>query len=359
VDIGKYIHELLLENEMVIIPGFGAFVSEYKPAEINEETNEIKPPSKEILFNRQIRNNDGLLVGSVAQGEAVSHFDALKLIEKERENIIYQLDKGEKVTLAETGELFVDDKNEIGFTPFEDENLLLDSFGLEAVELEEVADENTGAVIAEEAIQPEKVEVKKEDAAVVSEKETPEEIDEPKEKTVEPEPQTVDTKDEEKKKKRGGLWFLLILAPLLFVGYFLYQRNNESKQPEIVKATNPEIVAKKKPVIAPDTVAVDSVSAVAKDTLQTEIKKEQVVKTATHNSPKYILVGGSFKAEENANNYLIELKEKGFEPFALGKRGNFYIIGIGKYNTEKEALEAKRKFMDDNPKSGLWVMKDK
>jgi len=70
-------------------------------------------------------------------------------------------------------------------------------------------------------------------------------------------------------------------------------------------------------------------------------------------------VGGSFKAEENANNYLIELKGKGFEPFALGKRGNFYIIGIGKYNTEKEALEAKRKFMDDNPKSGLWVMKDK
>jgi cell division septation protein DedD len=299
-------------------------------------------------------------VGSVAQGEAVSHFDALKLIEKERENIIYQLDKGEKVTLAETGELFVDDKNEIGFTPFEDENLLLDSFGLEAVELEEVADENRDVVIAPETTEPEKVEVEKEEvAAVIPEKETPEKVEKPKEEIVEPEPVTSDTNDDKEKKKRGGFWFLLILVPILFVGFFLYQRNSENKQPEVIKATKPEVVAKKQPVATPDTIAVDSTSPVVKDTLQTEIKTEPAAKTETPGSGKYILVGGSFKAEENANNYLIELKEKGFEPFALGKRGNFYIIGIGKYNTEKEALAAKRKFMDENPKSGLWLMKNK
>ncbi len=359
MNIGNYIHELLLENEIVIIPGFGAFISNYKPAEINEETNEMKPPSKEISFNRQIRNNDGLLVGSVAQGEAVSHFDALKLIEKERENIIYQLDKGEKVTLAETGELFVDDKNEIGFTPFEDENLLLDSFGLEAVELEELADENKDIVIAAETTQSEKDKIEKEEATPVPEKETSKEINEPEEKVAEPEPVTNDKKDNEEKKKRGGFWFLLILVPILFVGYFLYQRKSENKQPEIIKTTKPEVVAQKQPVATPDTTIVDSVTSVAKDTLQPEIKKEQVTQTETPGSGKYILVGGSFKAEENANNYLIELKNKGFDSFALGKRGNFYIIGIGRYNTEREALEAKRKFMEENPKSGLWVMKDK
>ena len=81
--IDKYIKELLLENETVIIPGFGAFISTYKPAEINKENDTIKPPSKEISFNQNIRNNDGLLVGHVADAQGISHFDALKEIEKE------------------------------------------------------------------------------------------------------------------------------------------------------------------------------------------------------------------------------------------------------------------------------------
>ena len=88
VDFGKIIHELLLENEIVIIPGFGAFVSEYKPAEISVDSDEIKPPSKTVLFNQQIRNNDGLLVGYVGETKRISHFDALKRIEKEREKIL-------------------------------------------------------------------------------------------------------------------------------------------------------------------------------------------------------------------------------------------------------------------------------
>ena len=53
MNIGKYVHELLLENDTVIIPGFGAFISNYKPAEIDEETNELKPPAKEVTFNAQ------------------------------------------------------------------------------------------------------------------------------------------------------------------------------------------------------------------------------------------------------------------------------------------------------------------
>ena len=68
--LAKHIHDLLLENETVIIPGFGAFISTYKPAEIGE--NEIKPPSKEISFTRQIRNNDGMLVTAIARKAKIS-----------------------------------------------------------------------------------------------------------------------------------------------------------------------------------------------------------------------------------------------------------------------------------------------
>lgn len=355
MEIGKYIHELLLENDMVIIPGFGAFVSNYKPAEINEETNEMKPPSKEVTFNRQIRNNDGLLVGSVAQGEAVSHFDALKLIEKERENIIFQLDKGEKVTIQETGELYIDESNEVKFTPFENENLLIESFGLEPVLLEnedETTDDIPVAPIngkAEEAtIEEEKVaDTEDETSAEIS---TP--VTETKEKNTE-------IKKEEEKKRRGGFWFLLILIPLFVVGFFLYKQNTKEKNIREKQVKTPERIAEKKPMVAPDTLVVDSTATTVQDTIKPEKKETLPVETKTDNRAKFYLVGGSFKDEKNANNYLSELKKRGFEPFLLGKRGNFYIVGIGKYNTGKEALQAKHKFTEENPKSGVWVMEDK
>ena len=52
--LGKYIQLLLPEHATVIIPGFGAFVSNYKPAEIDKESDEIKPPSKTVTFNQKI-----------------------------------------------------------------------------------------------------------------------------------------------------------------------------------------------------------------------------------------------------------------------------------------------------------------
>ena len=347
MNIGKYIHGLLLENETVIIPGFGAFVSDYKPAEITDDTNELKPPSKEISFNRQIRNNDGLLVGSVALGEGVSHFDALKLIEKERENLIYNLDKGEKVTLEDTGELSADEKFEIQFVPFEDENLLLDSFGLETVLLEDSV-EKKGVPVKVEASSEQKKEEPK--PVVIAEK-----------KFSETKPIPVQNKkpEKEEKKKRGWLWLLLMLLPIIIVGVFLLNQNKTDKKPEVKTIEKPTLVIKEKPVVKQDSVVVDSISVSSQDS--SKIKKTEIIpiETVISDSPKYYLVGGSFKEEKNADNYLIELKEKGFEPFNLGKRGNFYIIGIGAFNTEKEALIAKKKFTTENPGSGAWVMENK
>ncbi len=356
MNIGKYIHELLLENETVIIPGFGAFVSNYKPAEINEDTNELKPPSKEISFNSQIRNNDGLLVGSVALGEGVSHFDALKEIEKERENIIYQLDKGEKVKLEDTGELFVDEKFEIQFTPFEDDNLLLDSFGLEAVELEDSIEEK-------EIIIPVNTETEKEETPKEEKETEPEVAVIPEKEISKTESVPVQTKEKEpekeEKKKRSWLWLLLMLIPIILVGVYLL---NQNKTDEKLPAKTIEITTspiKEEPVSTPDSTVLDTTFVVSQDSTQT--KKEEItpVEIVVSDSPKFYLVGGSFKEEQNADNYLIELKEKGFDPFKLGKRGNFYIIGIGSYSTEKEAVIAKQKFVAENKVAGVWIMEDK
>lgn len=351
MNLAKYIHDLLLENETVIIPGFGAFVSNYKPAEINPETNEINPPSKQISFNQKIRNNDGLLVGSVALGESVSHFDALKLIEKERENIVYQLDKGERVILAETGELYTNEAHEILLNAFADENLLLDSFGLESVSLEatgENDDEIPTLIIepTESASEPVIVEEKIES--------------EPKKPEPKPIVQEIKKEAAEESKSRGWIW-ILALIPIIFVGiYFVYQKSNtENPASSTINETKKAPAIIEEPVAVIDTLEKDSTTVLSEENLAIEDTTARPEETIETEEPKFYLIGGSFKAEENAENYLIELKAKGLEPFHLGKRGNFYIVAIGSYQTEKEAVIAKQQFYEDNPESGVWIMEAK
>lgn len=386
VKLEKYIHELLLENDTVIIPGFGAFISKYKPAEINED--EIKPPSKEISFTQQIRNNDGLLVGHIANKEQISHFDALKRIEKERENIIFQLDKGEKITLKEIGILSSNKNNEFEFEPFQDENLLLESFGLESFSLnkqEETKEEET----SEEIVEPEEAVLQEEQ--IIEEKTEPNEIDtapeiEPEQKETEPEapilikpepePETVPenkpekepkvipepifkykSKDQEKK-KRSWVWYLLIIIPIIIAGFFVSKNKTNSEKPTIViqEENSPQSTPEpEKNTSELDTLQKNLIQQTKIDTTEIAIPEVETTEISNPDLPKFYLVGGSFKSKENADNYLNELKTQGFEPFHLGKKGNFFILGIGTYNTEKEALEAKRNFTENNPGSGIWI----
>jgi cell division protein FtsN len=364
MNIANYIHQLLLENDLVIIPGFGAFVSTYKSAEIDKNTNELKPPSKEISFNQQIRNNDGLLVGRVAEGEAVSHFDALKKIEQERENIIFQLDKEGKVYLEETGELFVNENNEIQLKPDKDENPLLDSFGLESVSVEH-KEEKTSET--ETHVEPEKTDTEKETTTF-----TPETKDVPQSKKDEPEnrdeffqsikqhaPRELVTENiSTEKKKRSWLWLLLILAPIIVVGIYITINKTNIKNQLENTANETGTTLKELSAIKPDSIVTDSISELSKDSVPTNNEDTITIGSIESDSPKYILVGGSFKEEENADTYLLQLKEEGFEPFQLGKRGNFYIVGIGKYKTIEDALAAKNDFNEKNPDSGVWVHKE-
>ena len=56
------------------------FVAQYKSAELDEATGSFTPPSKHILFNVNLKNNDGLLANELAQQENISFIKANELI---------------------------------------------------------------------------------------------------------------------------------------------------------------------------------------------------------------------------------------------------------------------------------------
>ena len=63
----------------------------------------------------------------------------------------------------------------------------------------------------------------------------------------------------------------------------------------------------------------------------------------------------SQKEKENAEKLFVQLEKEGYDPFHLGKQGNFYILGLGVYNTEQEAFDAQDNFLMENPESGVWI----
>src|SRR5690606_35461086 len=79
-----YISDLLYRYQCVTIPGFGAFLTQRRSAEIVEvKTHTFYPPTKVVSFNSQLRSNDGLLVNHVADSEQISYDEALKKIESQ------------------------------------------------------------------------------------------------------------------------------------------------------------------------------------------------------------------------------------------------------------------------------------
>jgi len=81
--------------------------------------------------------------------------------------------------------------------------------------------------------------------------------------------------------------------------------------------------------------------------------------TVEPGTSKFYLVAGSFKEQENVDKFMGQFDAEGYEPFLLGKRGNFFIVALGAYPTEREAVIARDAFMKKNPGAGIWVFEDK
>ena len=115
-----YIKDLLYRYECVIIPGFGAFLTQHHSARI--EANIFYPPRKVITFNRQLQTNDGLLANYVASVENCSYEAALQEIRNFTGKLSLQLSSREVVELKNIGEFCLNDENSVQFSPSNKEN---------------------------------------------------------------------------------------------------------------------------------------------------------------------------------------------------------------------------------------------
>ena len=130
MSVEQYISELLYRYNCVVIPEFGAFLTQMKSAIIDRSSNTLYPPSKVISFNQQLATNDGLLISHMAAVENASYETMLAETTKVVEKWKKLLEVGGKLVLNNIGELKHNDEGRIVFQPAKQVNYLTSSFGL-------------------------------------------------------------------------------------------------------------------------------------------------------------------------------------------------------------------------------------
>ena len=130
MNISSHIQDLLYRYECVVLPGFGAFLSQKQSAYIDENSQEFFPPNKVISFNRQLIKNDGLLANYIAEVEAVKYHTANNMIQEFVYDLENSLQNDAKAELANIGKFYLDAEDKLQFEPVSEINFLTQSFGL-------------------------------------------------------------------------------------------------------------------------------------------------------------------------------------------------------------------------------------
>lgn len=132
-NIERHISDLLMQHNCVVVPRLGAFVGSYQPAAISNERSIIYPPYKEVLFNKSLSHNDGLLIASFAKRYNLLYSEVESIVSEFVNAIISSLTKGESVTIGEIGVLKSDVSGNIFLVQNESVNFLAGSFGMTAI----------------------------------------------------------------------------------------------------------------------------------------------------------------------------------------------------------------------------------
>lgn len=352
--VDKHISELLYEHNCVIVPHLGGFVANYTPAKIHPTQHTFTPPSKNIVFNKNLIINDGLLANHIATASNTSYPEAIHTIGQFVSSANAQLKNGEKVTIESVGTLYLDVERNIQFTPSAT-NYLLDAFGLTEFQSPAIKRDNIGKRIEKEF---------KDRDAIPSEK---------------------------KKINVKRIAALAILIPFIFGMIWIplktdllknvnysnlnpFASKETSKVVVVKKATAPKVKVHTPPKVSiptnVDTVntaitittTVQPVTASILETKTAADVKPDMTKVAVNNNSletgdlKFHLVTGCFQIEENAINFVESLHQKNIPASIIGKRNGLFVVSCGDYSTRNEALDNLNLLKVNQPNA--WLLKN-
>lgn len=147
----EHIEYLMLSNDCVVVPGFGAFIAQYTSSNNCAQNSTFKSPKRSISFNASINHNDGLLANSIAKKALIPYAEALKQIENSTTICRQALSDGSEVPFGRLGFFISNAEGHIEFIPFHHELANDDFFGLQSFSFPTLAERNA-QVATEETV---------------------------------------------------------------------------------------------------------------------------------------------------------------------------------------------------------------
>ncbi len=131
--VEEHLRTLLFEYDYVTIPNFGAFVSNYIPANYNKVSGSLQPPQKKIAFNELLKHDDGLLATHISRKDKVTIEEAKRKIQLYVRLVKDSLINKETFELDSIGKFVLNESNSIIFEPNHKSNFYAESYGLDIV----------------------------------------------------------------------------------------------------------------------------------------------------------------------------------------------------------------------------------
>jgi len=107
-NISTYLHELLVYYDCVIVPDFGAFITNTSCSRYDFENGYFIPPEKQISFNKSLKINDGLLANYIATQEKISYQNSINFIKNEVSELISILNNNKRIYFKNIGSIYLD-----------------------------------------------------------------------------------------------------------------------------------------------------------------------------------------------------------------------------------------------------------
>jgi cell division septation protein DedD len=311
--VEHYISELLFLHDCVILPDFGGFVGNPQSAKLNRTTGVLTPPSKQILFNTNLKTNDGLLIAHISNKEGVSQDIAKENVAKYVNELNAKLNSSQVLRINKIGLFTVGKEGNIIFTQDSSTNYSLDAFGL-----------NTAYT-----------------KSIVRKTET--------EKQVEATIKTIRTTSNPKILFKAAA----VIIPLVALSYLSISQQDSINSVYTQMATlNPfssNEVAEKIVEITPEkTIEIEATPEV----IATPIIKEEVAPVVIPNT-KYYIIAGAFSEQKNANKMLAKLKRWNYNT-EIVPGGKLIRVSYNSFTNREEALVALHKIKQEN--SAAWLL---
>lgn len=138
-ELEKHIEILLLNNDCVIVPGFGGFMAHHVDAVYVEEEGCFIPPSRTLGFNPQLHINDSLLAQSYVETYDISYPEALRHIEDDVRELKQTIEKEGYYELNDIGVININVDGNYIFEPYLSGVLTPELYALSSFEMSVLA----------------------------------------------------------------------------------------------------------------------------------------------------------------------------------------------------------------------------